>query len=107
MKLKLPVRYYAITSVLLNQMRIDCKEFNEINFASLRELRSILLQVAMKHIESEPDKKVSKQIPDSYGLLFFHSFNGIQIQGFENVVVKEICKQVEKQLYITGKYKFT
>jgi hypothetical protein len=106
MKLKLPVRYYAITSVLLNQMRIDSPAFNEINFASFRELRSILLQVAMKHIESEPDKKVSKQIPDSYGLLFFQSFNGIQIQGFENVVVKEICKQVEKQLYITGKYKF-
>lgn len=104
MKLKMPVRYYAISCVLLNQMSIDNKSINEINFASFTELRKAFLDVAMKHYETNPTKEVTKKIPDSYGLLFFKSFNGISIEGFENVVIKEICNQVEKQLIISGKY---
>lgn len=105
MKLKMPVRYYAVSCVILNQMTIDNVQINEINFASFIELRKALLNVAMKHFETKPDKKVSKEIPDSYGLLFFRQFNGIQVSGFENVVIKDICRQVEKQLIISGKYK--
>ncbi len=108
MKLKLPVRYYAITAVLLNQITINNKELNQINYtaASFSELRKLLLDVAVRHYDSKPDKEVTKQIPDSYGLLFFEGFNGIAIEGFENVVIKEICKQVEQQLYKTGKFNF-
>jgi hypothetical protein len=105
----MPVRYYALSVTLLNQTSIDNNAINSIDFASLRELRSLLLFTAAKHLNKDAinlDKKVTKEIPDSYGLLFFREFNGMQIEGFESVVIKEICKQIEKQLYISGKYKF-
>jgi hypothetical protein len=109
MKLRMTVRFYAVSVILLNQTSIDNTALNSINFASLQELRTILLLVATKYLTKDKlniDKKVSKEIPDSYGLLFFREFNGLQIDGFERIVVKDICRQIEKQLYKSGKYNF-
>jgi len=94
-----------IVTHLLNQYTIDNEALNNINFALFRELRNELLTVCTKHLYSENlDKKVSKTIPDSQAILFFHNFNGLQINGYESVVLKEFCKQIQKELFISGKY---
>lgn len=105
MKLKIPVSYYAITALTLSQITVDNEALNNINHAAFTELRKLLLKVAVNNVENR-QKVITKSIPDSYGLLFFETFNGIQMQGYENVVIKEVCKQVEKQLYRSGKYQF-
>jgi hypothetical protein len=105
MKVKLEVKYYALLAVVLNQTTIDNENLNAINFASFKELRKLFLGIVSQNMD-EPDKKVSKNIPDSYCLLFFYTFNGIPMSGFENVVTKDLCKQVETKLFISGKYKF-
>jgi hypothetical protein len=110
MKVKLPVRHFALLHVILSQLTIENTRMNDIIISQIKlaafiELRKIFIDIAIKHFNA-PDKKVSKEIPDSYALLFFASYNGIHITGYEKVVINDFCRQIEDQLYKSGKYVF-
>jgi hypothetical protein len=107
-KIKMPVKYYSMIAGMSNQLTIDDLEFNNLilaqsKLAAFHELREIFLGVAIKHLDS--NKKVSVKIPASYCLLFFGSFYGLKMEGYLNVVIKEICSQIETQLFKTGEFK--
>jgi hypothetical protein len=109
-KLKLPAYYYGMIVEMGNQLTLDNIEYNNLilaqsKLAAFSEMRQLFLDVTVKH--GNAHKKVSKQIPASYCLLFFGSFYGLRMDGFLNVVIKEICAQIETQLFKSGKYKLT
>jgi hypothetical protein len=109
MKLKLPIRHYAIASEMLNQLTIDNLAVNNLivrqsTLQAFAELRKMLFDTALKNRHKSPDIAVYKSIPDSYALLFFSTYNGVTMTGFESVVIKTICKQIEQELFISGKY---
>lgn len=108
MKIKISLRYCQIATAVLNQMSLAhfSKDMtSQIHYTILFELKTKFLEVIRKKENQEESKKVSLEIPDSYALCFFYGYNSI-LHGFEGVVCKEICKQIEKQLFISGKYKF-
>lgn len=110
-KIKMPVSYYQEIVILSNQLTIDNTDYNNLilaqsKMAALMELRQLFLDVVIKN-SGNLNKKVSKQIPASYCLLFFGSFYGVKMQGFLNVCIKEVCNQIEEQLFKTGKFKLT
>ncbi len=109
-KIKIPANYYRILAAMMNQLTIDNSGYNNFIIsqskqAAFCEMRQIFIDVARKHQESS--RSVTVKIPDSYCLLFFGSFYGLRMEGFLNVVIKEICKQIEEQLFKSGKYKLT
>jgi hypothetical protein len=108
MKLRSSIRHYMIMTEILSQYTVDSVQVNQINFALFKEMRKEFLKVSARYVLSQNlDKKVSKEIPDSQAILFFMNFNGINAGGYANVVLKEICSQIESELFVSGKYTLT
>lgn len=110
MKLKLPLQYFVVVQAIMNQLTLESVTVNNLilqqwKAAAFEELRTIFQNVAIKNYGKPLDKKVSSgKIPESYLLLFFGMYNGRQVPGYDNVILKAICKQIEEELFKTGKY---
>jgi hypothetical protein len=110
MKIRMPLRNFLVVSSVMKQLTIDSlaidnlilKQWKAIAFEELRELFEA---TAIKNYGKTLDHVVnSKEINDSYLILFFALYNGVQVPGYDNVVLREICKQIEQALFKSGKY---
>jgi hypothetical protein len=105
MKLKLTVQYHYILSQILSQLIVPDSSFFSISRqAALHEFYSLIFPVVARYHNGDINKVVSKKIPDSYAILFFGCYNGFQLEDFQNTVKKEVCKQIELELFKSGKY---
>ena len=110
MKFKLPLQYFLVVYGIMNQLSLD--NFIEENLivkqwkaTAFDELKQMFHSVLVKFQHEPLTKKVSsKKIADSYLILFFALYNGKQMPGYDNVVLKEFCKQIENELFKSGKY---
>jgi uncharacterized protein (DUF927 family) len=113
-----PVQFAFIASVIedmdLRQIKETTNGKNLINnqmmYAAFKELGDLMFDVVSKYrdlVNTNSSKKVSKAIPHSYALLFFAAFYGRSHgESFAGVSFKEMCRQIEQQLFIKGPYKF-
>jgi hypothetical protein len=107
MKIKIPVQYWFIGSKILGQMTLEMESPDlavQARLQALWELRQMFLQVARSNERKSPDSKATKDIPESYLLLFYAGYHNTQ-SGYDGVVTKEICRQIEAGLFQSGKYK--
>jgi hypothetical protein len=108
MKLRTAIKHYMIMTEILGQYTVDSIQLNQIDFALFKEMRKEFLKVSTKHLfNPDLNKKVTKEIPDSQAILFFQNFNGINVTGYEKVVLIDICSQIERELFVSGKYTLT
>lgn len=108
MTLRLPLKYFRMSAVFLNQTTIEnyTHSFlqNEFIRVCLMELRKSIVSVCLKHESNYDEKPVTKQIPDSSAILFYSIYNGVDVPGYEGMVINQICQQIENKLFKNGKY---
>lgn len=67
----------------------------------LKELEDLL----RKKTPAEITRKVTIKLPDSYCLVFFSIFSGPKSEtNYLAVAIKTFCRQIEEQLFRSGRY---
>ena len=111
-KIKLPYSYYIIISGFLSDLENEGYELMgkdiitaQVLSTGLNELNRMLLDVVyMNQYDHSSRKIITKSFSDSYGLNFFGLFYGSNIDGYAKIPIKEMCNQLEHQLFISGPY---
>ena len=107
MKLRLYFREFYHATKILSQLSIEPESsdlMSQIRLQALYELKQVFMKVCANYTLKQPDKWITKEIPDSYALVFYVTFSGPG-SGYDSVVTKEICSQIEFQLIRKGPFK--
>lgn len=87
---------------LVEGMETDNNMEDQIIKAALIEFCFAMKQLHAKCIKRKP---YSKQVTASQALIFFSVFYGYENTGpYAIVIFKEVCKQIEEQLFIKGDF---
>jgi hypothetical protein len=105
-RIKMPLRYYGIIAQILSQLTIDRMDLNGIIMsASIEEMRKVFKRVVFLNEGENLDKEILKSFDETDCLCFYVHFNGLTcFTGYDRVVVRHICSQIEKKLFKSGKY---
>lgn len=80
---------------------MDCKA----TLISLTEVM-LLLTRAIVDCNFYPKEKITIRIQESNAMFIFSHFAGGEHEGYENVAMNQMLNQIERQLFIAGKYDF-
>lgn len=73
--------------------------YNALLKETLSDLRDVLYRGIVREVE-----QVSFHIQESQGLVLFGILSYYTFEGYSKVIATEFCKQIESQLFITGRY---
>lgn len=111
-KVKMPYSYYVCITGFMKDLENEGYELMgkdiitaQVLATGLKELNKMLLDVVyLNQSDSTSRKMITKSFKASYGLNFFGLFYGSNIDGYCKVPVREMCRQLEQQLFISGPY---